>query len=205
VTAGGTREAIDAVRFIGNRSSGKMGHAIASEAATRGADVTLVTTSGLPAHPAVKLVRVESADEMAVAVSGIEADIAVMAAAVADFRPVREAPGKLARAGGPPELILEPTPDILAEVARRSPPPFLVGFAAEAGGLERIAGKAADKGVDLLVANDVTAPDAGFAVDTNQVTIVFKGGEMEEWPLAPKVEIARRLLDLVGGRMGRRR
>ncbi|HEY7703633.1 MAG TPA: bifunctional phosphopantothenoylcysteine decarboxylase/phosphopantothenate--cysteine ligase CoaBC [Acidimicrobiia bacterium] len=205
VTAGGTREAIDAVRFIGNRSSGKMGHAVASEAATRGADVTLVTTSDLAAHPSVKLVRVESAEEMAAAVAGIEADVAVMAAAVADFRPARPSDGKLARADGPPDLALEPTPDVLAEVARRSPPPFLVGFAAEAGGLERIAGKAAAKGVDLLVANDVTAPDAGFAVDTNRVTIVFKGGEMEEWPLASKVEIARRLLDLVGGQMGRRR
>ena len=91
---------------------------------------------------------------MAAAVAGIEADVAVMAAAVADFRPARPSEGKLARADGPPDLALEPTPDVLAEVAKRSPPPFLVGFAAEAGGLERIAGKAAAKGVDLLVAND---------------------------------------------------
>jgi phosphopantothenoylcysteine decarboxylase/phosphopantothenate--cysteine ligase len=205
VTAGGTREAIDAVRYIGNRSSGKMGHAVATEAAARGADVTLVTTSDLAAHPAVKVVRVESADEMAAAVAGIEAEVAVMAAAVADFRPARAVEGKLARADGPPELTLEATPDILAEVAERDPAPFLVGFAAEAGGLERVAAKAAAKGVDLLVANDVTAPDAGFGVDTNRVTIVFRGGEMEEWPLAPKADIARRLLDLVAGRMRTRR
>jgi phosphopantothenoylcysteine decarboxylase / phosphopantothenate---cysteine ligase len=197
VTAGGTREPIDPVRYIGNRSSGKMGHAVADEAARRGGEVVLVTTSGLSAHPAVKVVEVESAQEMAEAVAGIPADVAVMAAAVADFRPSAAASGKLARGDGPPELSLEPTPDVLASVAARNNRPFLVGFAAETGDLSRAIDKARVKGVDLLVANDVTEDGAGFGADTNRVTIVTPDGLTEPWPMMPKTEVARRLWDLI--------
>ena len=207
VTAGGTREAIDPVRYIGNRSSGKMGHAIADEAARRGAEVVLVTTAERPAHPAVKVIRVESAQEMAEACAATTADIAVMAAAVADFRPAQMAADKLERGEGPPEIRLESTPDILASVMRRQPRPFVVGFAAEtgnatAGWLDRAVQKAKRKGVDLLVANDITAAGAGFAVDTNRVSIVFRDGEVENWDLAPKVDIARQLWDLISREMG---
>jgi phosphopantothenoylcysteine decarboxylase/phosphopantothenate--cysteine ligase len=205
VTAGGTREAIDPVRYIGNRSSGKMGHAIADEAALRGADVTLVTTSDRPSHPSVKVLRVESAQEMAEAVAGIDAEVAVMAAAVADFRPVHPKTEKISRAEGPPEVFLEPTVDILAEVAARPQRPFLVGFAAETGGMGRAKEKARRKGVDLLVANDVTEPGAGFAVDTNRVTVIRPDGESQAWPQALKTEVARRLWDLISQDLGRGR
>lgn len=197
VTAGGTREPIDPVRYIGNRSSGKMGHAVADEAARRGAEVTLVTTSGLTAHSAVKVVQVESAQEMADAVAGVAADVAVMAAAVADFRPTAAAPGKLSRGDGPPDLSLEPTPDVLASVAARTNRPFLVGFAAETGDLTRVVDKAQKKKVDLLVANDVTEDGAGFAVDTNRVTIVTPDGRTEPWPMMSKTDVARRIWDLI--------
>ena len=206
VTAGGTREAIDPVRYIGNRSSGKMGHAVADEAARRGADVVLVTTADRPSHPAVKVVRVESAQEMADAASGVDADVAVMAAAVADFRPAGASEEKLARTDGPPEVHLEKTPDVLASVVARRPRPFVVGFAAETGTseqtwLERAAEKAARKKVDLLVANDVTEPGAGFGVDTNHVAIVFPDGRVDDWEMAPKSEVARRLWDLISNQM----
>jgi phosphopantothenoylcysteine decarboxylase/phosphopantothenate--cysteine ligase len=206
VTAGGTREAIDPVRYIGNRSSGKMGHAIADEAARRGAEVVLITASDLPAHPAVKAVRVESAQEMADAVAGVNADVAVMAAAVADFRPAGSSSEKLARTDGPPEVRLEKTPDVLAAVVARDPRPFVVGFAAETGSakqgwLERAVEKASRKNVDLLIANDITEPGAGFGVDTNHVAIVFPDGRTEDWEKAPKTEIARRLWDLISQQM----
>lgn len=197
VTAGGTREAIDPVRYIGNRSSGKMGHAIAEEAARRGADVTLVTTSSLPASPAMRRVQVESAAEMAAAVEGVDPDVAVMAAAVADFRPAGAATSKLSRVDGPPNLRLEATPDILASVAARPRRPFLVGFAAETGGIERAVKKAATKRVDLLVANDVTEEGSGFAVDTNRVSVIRPDGRVEAWPRLPKTEVARRLWDVI--------
>jgi phosphopantothenoylcysteine decarboxylase/phosphopantothenate--cysteine ligase len=203
VTAGGTREAIDPVRYIGNRSSGKMGHALADEAARRGATVTLVTTSALPSHPAVKVVTVESAQEMAEAVAAITPDIAIMAAAVADFRPARTVTNKLARNDGPPDLVLEPTPDVLASVANRSERPFLVGFAAETGDLSRAVEKARSKNVDLLVANDVTQEGAGFSVDTNLVTVITPEGESEPWELMSKAEVAARLWDLISERRGR--
>jgi phosphopantothenoylcysteine decarboxylase/phosphopantothenate--cysteine ligase len=203
VTAGGTREPIDPVRYVGNRSSGKMGHAIAAEAARRGADVTLVTTSHLATPPGVRRVDVERADEMDAAVRGLETDVAVMAAAVADFRPSGASDEKLHRSEGPSTLHLEATPDVLAGVAARSPRPFLVGFAAETGSLERAVDKARRKGVDLLVANDVSRPGAGFGVDTNIVTIVRSDGTTEPWPLLPKDEVARRLWDLLAGLLGR--
>jgi phosphopantothenoylcysteine decarboxylase/phosphopantothenate--cysteine ligase len=197
VTAGGTREPIDPVRYLGNRSSGKMGHAIADEAARRGATVTLVTASSLPVAPGVERLQVETALEMEKATAGVEADVAVMAAAVADFRPVVAAERKLSREDGPPQVTLEPNPDILAGVAARSPRPFLVGFAAETGGLDRAVAKAARKGVDLLVANDVSEEGSGFSVDTNRVTIVRPDGATESWPQMAKVDVARRLWDLI--------
>ncbi len=197
VTAGGTREPIDPVRYLGNRSSGKMGHAIADEAARRGATVTLVTASSLPAAPGVERVQVETALEMEKATAGVDADVAVMAAAVADFRPVVAAERKLSREDGPPQVILEPNPDILAGVAARDSRPFLVGFAAETGGLERAVAKAARKGVDLLVANDVSEEGSGFSVDTNRVTIVRPDGTTEAWPQMAKSDVARRLWDLI--------
>ncbi|MDH4306840.1 MAG: bifunctional phosphopantothenoylcysteine decarboxylase/phosphopantothenate--cysteine ligase CoaBC [Acidimicrobiia bacterium] len=205
ITAGGTREAIDPVRYIGNRSSGKMGHAIAEEAARRGAAVTLVTSSHLPSPGAVRRVQVESAQEMADAVASVDPDVAIMAAAVADFRPSTNHDAKLSRADGPPEIVLEPTPDILKTVADRVRRPFLVGFAAETGSLERAVEKARRKGVDVLVANDVSQPDAGFAVDTNRVTICWPDGRTEPWELAQKSVVAARILDLIERELGRTR
>lgn len=197
VTAGGTREAIDPVRYIGNRSSGKMGHAIAVEAARRGARVELVTTSRLPAGSGVNVHLIESAQEMAEAVGKISPDVAVFAAAVADFRPADPAPSKLARDDGPPTLELEPTPDILASVVERGDQIFTVGFAAETGGLERAKEKARRKKVDLLVYNDVGEEGSGFGVDTNRVAIVRADGSIEQWPLLRKSEVASRLWDVV--------
>src|SRR5690606_7213123 len=127
----------------------------------------------------------------------VEADLAAMAEAVADFRPAGAARSKLARTDGPPEIVLEATPDILASVARRSPRPFLVGFAAETGSLDRAVDKARRKGVDLLVANDVTEEGSGFAVGTNRVTVI-RAGVAEAWEQMPKADVARRLWDLIG-------
>jgi phosphopantothenoylcysteine decarboxylase/phosphopantothenate--cysteine ligase len=198
VTAGGTREPVDPVRFLGNRSSGKMGHAIADAAVRRGYDVTLVTTADLAVHPAVKVVRVETAEEMLSAVSGAEADIAIMAAAVADFRPVDPSSSKIPRAEGLSAIELTDTPDILASLVARSPRPFTVGFAAETGGIERAVDKAKRKEVDLLVYNDVTEPGSGFGTETNRVAFIDPYGAVEELPLLAKTEVAERLLDRIG-------
>ena len=198
VTAGGTREPIDPVRYVGNRSSGKMGHAIAVEAAERGAQVTLVTTAAPSDHPRIRVVEVATAEEMAEAVwSRTEAvDVAVLAAAVADFRPKEQLSYKVRRVDGPPVVDLVATPDILAGVASSTPRPFLVGFAAEAGPVEAARAKLA-KGVDLLVANDVTAPDSGFGSETNQVTLFFPDGDAEGWPSMPKQKVASKLWERI--------
>jgi phosphopantothenoylcysteine decarboxylase/phosphopantothenate--cysteine ligase len=198
VAAGGTREPIDPVRYLGNRSSGKMGHAIAAVAARRGAQVTLVT-SAAPPPAGVEVVSVETAAEMYEAVLSRAAhhDVLVMAAAVADFRPKEPSGEKLRRAAGPPELILEPTPDILSEVTGRAERPFVVGFAAEFGSLTEAVDKARAKRVDLLVANDVSQEDSGFGSDTNQVTLIVPGGGAEPWPLLSKREVAQRLWDRI--------
>ncbi len=201
VTAGGTREPIDPVRYLGNRSSGKMGHALAEEAAAVGADVTLITASDLPVSHLVKRIDVETAVEMDEAVKATPCEVAVMAAAVADFRPANPSVVKLSRQDGPPNIRLEPNPDILAGVVARDPKPFVVGFAAEVGGIERVVEKARDKGADLIVANDVTEEGAGFGGDTNRVTIVTPDGGIEEWPLAPKTEIARRIVRMIEERL----
>ncbi len=201
VTAGGTREAIDPVRFIGNRSSGKMGYAIAEAAARRGADVVLVTTVNRPAPPGVAdIVRVESAAEMADAVLGRygDADVVVMAAAVADFRPKASAAEKIKKAAGPPEIVLEPTTDILAELGHKKTTQYLVGFAAETERLvEQAAAKMKAKRVDLMVANDVTAPGSGFEADTNQAVLIAPDGTARPLPQMPKIELADAIWDRV--------
>ncbi len=207
VTAGGTREAIDPVRFIGNRSSGKMGYAVAEAAARRGATVVLVTTVDRPPPPGVTdVVRVESAAEMADAVLGryAEVDVVVMAAAVADFRPKASAPEKIKKAGGPPEIVLEPTTDILAELGRKKFMQYLVGFAAETERLvEQAAAKMAAKRVDLMVANDVTAPGSGFEVDTNQVVLITPDGTARQLPQMPKIQLADAIWDRVAPELKR--
>ncbi len=197
VTAGGTREPVDPVRYLGNRSTGKMGHAIADAAARRGMDVTLVTTSDLPALPAVKVVSVETAQDMLEAVSGIETDVALMAAAVADFRPADPSATKLARSEGLDSIELEPNPDILASVVDRDPVPFVVGFAAETGDLDRAIDKARSKRVDLLVYNDVSEPGSGFGTDTNRVVVIDREGDTDAWPVLSKEEVAERLIERV--------
>jgi phosphopantothenoylcysteine decarboxylase/phosphopantothenate--cysteine ligase len=205
VTAGGTREAIDPVRFVGNRSSGKMGYAVAEAAFRRGAAVTLVTTQGRPASSGIELVHVETADEMHDAVLGRfdGVDVVVMAAAVADFRPKAVAPEKLKKQEGVPEIVLEPTTDILAALGERKSGQLLVGFAAETERVrEHAAEKMARKGVDLMVANDVSAPDAGFEVDTNRAILLHSGGA-EETPLLTKIALADVILDRVADRLGR--
>ncbi|MET0830780.1 MAG: bifunctional phosphopantothenoylcysteine decarboxylase/phosphopantothenate--cysteine ligase CoaBC [Acidimicrobiia bacterium] len=204
VSAGGTREAIDPVRFIGNRSSGRMGNAIALAAAERGAAVTLVTTMAPAEHPDIAVLAVETADEMATAVwkTAEDADVVVLAAAVADFRPAEPSTGKLRRTDGPPEIALEPTPDILAGVARMQRRPFLVGFAAETGSLDEAVAKAERKGVDLLVGNDVSDPGSGFGTDTNQVAVITPDGATDRWPLLTKREVADRLWDRIAAMRG---
>ena len=205
VSAGGTAEPIDPVRFIGNRSTGRMGFAIAEAALLRGARVTLVrgTTSVAPPE-GVDIVDAETAADMRKAVLAAlpGSDALVMAAAVADFRPRAPSDAKLPRSKGL-HLDLEPTADILAEAAqivRRGPGdparrPLIVGFAAETGSLERAPEKATRKGVDLLVANDVSEPGSGFGTETNRVTIIVPGQAPEPWPPASKAEVAHRLLD----------
>ena len=199
VTAGGTREPIDPVRFIGNRSSGKQGHAVAEEAAARGAKVTLVTTTNLPVPNGIDVVRVETAAEMEQATlsRADDADVVVMAAAVADFRPVTSVDRKLKKADGVPQVVLEATTDILAALgARRRAGQTIVGFAAETDDLRaHAAEKLARKGVDLIVANDVSAPGVGFEHDTNAVLILRADGTATEVPLTDKRAVARAILD----------
>ena len=206
VTAGGTAEPIDPVRFIGNRSTGKMGVAIAEAALDRGARVTLVVGHvAVPLPSRAEVVRVETTSEMKDAVLDLvdASDALVMAAAVADFRPRRAATTKLSRGEGL-TIELEPTEDILAGAAAtvrasgaRSPRPILVGFAAETGSLDRAAAKLERKGVDLLVANDVSEAGSGFGTETNRVTILAADGPAQELPLLPKAAVADLLLDRV--------
>jgi phosphopantothenoylcysteine decarboxylase/phosphopantothenate--cysteine ligase len=200
VTAGGTREPIDAVRVIANRSSGKQGHALAFEAAARGASVTVVTTVPRDVPPGAELVRVETAAEMEAEVlaRAATADVVVMAAAVADFRPKVVADQKIKKDGGPPELVLEPTPDILAGLgAVKRPGQILVGFAAETEALrQNAADKLRRKHLDLIVANDVSAPGAGFEHDTNEVLILGEGIE-QNVSLTDKRVVAAAVFDAV--------
>jgi phosphopantothenoylcysteine decarboxylase/phosphopantothenate--cysteine ligase len=201
VSAGGTREPIDPVRFITNRSSGKQGHAVAEAARRRGAEVVLVTTTDQPASSGLTVDRVETAADMEAAMlaRAEHADVVVMAAAVADFRPKVASGSKLHKADGVPELVLEPTPDILAELGRRRRGhQVLVGFAAETEQVaERARAKLTGKGVDLIVANDVTAPGAGFDHDTNEVTIFGSDGTTTRIALRSKDAVAHAILDRV--------
>jgi len=205
VTAGPTYEDIDPVRFVGNRSSGRMGFALAAEAARRGARVTIVAGPTTITPPAVdRLVRVRSAAEMHAAVmeDASTADVVIMAAAVADYTPASPAVSKVAKADAPLTLTLRRTPDILAELgdlrARLGGSrPLLVGFAAETEGvLEKAREKRARKRIDVIVANDVSRADRGFDVETNAVTIVSDAGEIDV-PLQSKAGVARTILDQV--------
>ena len=213
VTAGGTREPIDTVRALVNRSSGKMGFALASEAARRGAEVVLVAgPCALPTPAGVRRVDVETALDMRAAVHAelSAATVVVMAAAVADFRPAAPLAGKIKKeelaAGAGLELRLVENPDILAEVSRERGPRIVVGFAAEShdvlGAARR---KLARKGCDLLVANDISRSDAGFESDRNAVWLLSPDGEVEELPLLEKGELAARLWDRIEKLCGARR
>jgi phosphopantothenoylcysteine decarboxylase / phosphopantothenate---cysteine ligase len=201
ITAGGTREPIDAVRVIANRSSGKQGYAIAEDAHRRGARVTVISTVDLPVASGVSVVSVETAQQMhdAVTKAAVSADVVIMAAAVADFRPVLSVEGKIKKNQGVPTITLEATPDILAKLGSIKPEhQVLVGFAAETENLvENARGKLERKNLDLIVANDVSAPGVGFAHDTNAVTILSASGEMKSVPLANKRTIATAVLDSV--------
>jgi phosphopantothenoylcysteine decarboxylase/phosphopantothenate--cysteine ligase len=210
VTAGGTREPIDPVRFISNRSSGKMGYAIAEAARDRGAGVTLITSAALPVPYGVRAVAVERAREMRDAVMAVlsEIDVLVMAAAVADYEPTEEADEKIKKTGHGLTLELLATPDILAEAAERrgaAASPILVGFAAETSDLVRNArDKLVRKRLDLLVANDVTLENSGFASDFNKVTIFRRDGGEADLSLMPKIEVAHFIWDEVLEGSGRR-
>jgi phosphopantothenoylcysteine decarboxylase/phosphopantothenate--cysteine ligase len=201
VTAGGTHEPIDPVRYVGNNSSGKMGFALAEAARDRGADVTLVSGPSPLADPfAIEVVRVRRAAEMRDAVISLceEADALIMAAAVADFQPAETVGEKIKRQHAESlTLPLVRTPDILGEVPSRSG--FIkVGFAAESNDLlDHARQKIADKQLDLIVGNDITASDAGFSVDTNRVMILDATGRQEELPLMSKYDVAWHILDRV--------
>ncbi|CAB4364477.1 MAG: bifunctional phosphopantothenoylcysteine decarboxylase/phosphopantothenate--cysteine ligase CoaBC [Actinobacteria bacterium] len=203
VSAGGTREPIDAVRVIANRSSGKQGYAVAAEAAARGARVTLVSTVDLPVPGGVVVRTVETAAQMHAVLDELAptADVIVMAAAVADFRPVTVAAGKLKKDQGIPQIMLEPTPDILAGLGASKPAgQVLVGFAAETSDLLANAeSKLRRKNLDLIVANDVAAPGVGFQHDTNAVTLLQRGGEVHTIALTDKRSIAQAILTIVVG------
>jgi phosphopantothenoylcysteine decarboxylase/phosphopantothenate--cysteine ligase len=201
VTAGGTREAIDPVRYIGNRSSGKMGFAIAKEAQRRGAHVTLIagfTTAPVP--EGVELIRVESAEQMAEEVLQAfpKTDIIIKAAAVADFKPKLQQKSKIKKSGQDLSIELCPTTDILKQLSKIKDQQILVGFAAETDQVTVYAKKKLqEKNVDLLVANDVSKADAGFEVDTNIVSILHRDGQVENLPLLSKDQIATLVLDRV--------
>ena len=200
ITAGGTQEPIDPARHIGNRSSGKMGFALAEAARDRGAEVTLITApSHLPEPDGIALVRVRTTAEMkeVVAEAVKEASALIMAAAVADYQPKTSAQTKIKKQSPGLTLELTRTPDILSEVKGSL---IKVGFAAESADVVANAKKKlAQKGLDLMVANDITEPESGFGADTNKVTIINKEGNVESLPLMSKREVAERILDRVVG------
>jgi phosphopantothenoylcysteine decarboxylase/phosphopantothenate--cysteine ligase len=211
VTAGGTREPIDPVRFIGNYSSGKMGFALAAAAADRGAQVSLVTTASHPAHHGIELRPVETAEEMLIELRAQldGADLLVMAAAVADFRPAATADHKIRREDTARlTLDLEPIPDLVATLGRErgAAGVYRVGFAAEGS---ELGGKALDKlkrkGLHAIVANDISRKDVGFGSDHNAGVILFADGTRQEIERMTKREMADRILDLVGPRLSSNR
>ncbi|MGZ9235373.1 MAG: phosphopantothenoylcysteine decarboxylase domain-containing protein, partial [Anaerolineales bacterium] len=205
ITAGGTQEPLDPVRVLTNRSSGKQGYALAQTGLDMGAQVTLITTPTLLTPPVgARLVNVETAKQMleAVLVESSKSDALIMASAVADFRPKNMAKDKIKKEGGIPQIELEGTEDILKTVAgRRSEtecPRVMVGFAAESRDLlENAAHKLKSKGLDFIAANDVSAKDAGFGVETNRVTLLFADGRREALPLMSKAEVAEIILGWV--------
>jgi phosphopantothenoylcysteine decarboxylase/phosphopantothenate--cysteine ligase len=205
VTAGGTREPIDAVRVITNRSSGKQGYALAEEAASRGARVILVTTVDRPLASAAEVVAVDTAASMRDAVMSRSeaADVIIMAAAVADFRPKAPPDGKIKKDDGLPDIVLEPTHDFLVDLGRaKRAGQVLVGFAAETDHvITNARAKLQQKGLDLIVANDVSAAGVGFEHDTNRVTILEDNGGIVEVPLSAKRDVARAVLDAVTVRL----
>jgi phosphopantothenoylcysteine decarboxylase/phosphopantothenate--cysteine ligase len=203
VSAGGTREPIDPVRFIGNRSSGKMGIAIAEAARDRGASVTLIAGVMSVTPPrGVNVVEATTAATMRQAVlrAAPAADVLVMAAAVADFAPKRASRSKIKRGGGDLQIDLVASPDIIAEVGEMADGtrPFLVGFAAESDDLEANArSKLRDKGLDLIVGNKVGGPFDAIGSDENKVIVFGAEGELSDWPMLPKRQVAERLWDLI--------
>ena len=204
VTAGGTREPIDPVRHIGNRSSGKMGYAVAEAARDRGAVVTLITTASLPQLAGIKVIPVETAVQMKEAVAGAvaQADVLIMAAAVADYQPKSAAKAKIKKKSPGLALELIRTPDILSEVKGN----FLrVGFAAESEDMiENARQKLQKKQLDIIIANDITDADSGFGTDTNKVTLIDRDGNVESLPLMSKREVADRILDKVVGLLAKK-
>jgi phosphopantothenoylcysteine synthetase/decarboxylase len=203
ITAGGTREPIDPVRYIGNRSTGQMGIAVADAAMARGARVTVIAASvDVPIPDGAAVIAVETAAQLHAALRATGAyDALVMAAAVADFRPAAVAEAKLERGAGL-RLELEPTEDIIADLVARAEPagpsrPVFVAFAAETGSLDRATAKLERKGVDLLVANDVAEPGSGFGTETNRVSLLSRDGRRDDLPLLSKRDVADRLLDRV--------
>jgi phosphopantothenoylcysteine decarboxylase/phosphopantothenate--cysteine ligase len=208
VTAGGTREPIDPVRFIGNKSTGKQGHAIAEAAVRAGADVTLITTSALPTSTGIRRIEVTTASELndAVNASITGADVVVMAAAVADFTPARTADQKIKKTDGVPEITLVPTVDILADLGRRKAAgeiaSLLVGFAAETQNIAANArSKLERKGADLIVANDVASDNSGFAHNTNAVTVYSSDGGETSLSLRSKAEIGNELCGIISAHL----
>lgn len=200
ITAGGTKERIDPVRYIGNDSSGRMGYALAQRAKARGAIVTLVSASALPTPQGVEVIRVESAEQMRAQVMErySQQDVLIKAAAVSDYRPVAPASHKLKKDGNRMVIELEENVDILAELGQQPDRPYLVGFAAETERLhERMAQKIAKKNCDLLVGNNVLLSGAGFEGSTNIVSVFDRSGLIADWPILDKEEVADRLLSLV--------
>lgn len=205
VSAGGTQEPLDPVRVLTNRSSGKQGYALAQAALDAGAQVTLVTTpTSLTPPVGAKVVNVETATQMleAVLAESVHADVLIMAAAIADFRPAETATNKIKKRDGIPQVTLEATEDVLAAVSaqktEKKRPIVTVGFAAESRDLLANASeKLKSKKLDLIVANDISASDAGFGVETNRVTLLFADGTQEALPLMSKVEVAETIIERV--------
>jgi phosphopantothenoylcysteine decarboxylase/phosphopantothenate--cysteine ligase len=209
VTAGGTRERIDPVRFISNRSSGKQGYAVAQAALDAGAEVVVITAARMTCPAGARCVEIDSAQEMhdAVMRETADADVLVMAAAVADFRPAEPAAHKIKKAEGVPTIALTRNPDILLDVAREREktgmPAVVVGFAAESQDLlQNARTKLERKGLSMIVANDIAAADAGFAVDTNRVTVLADNGTEETLPLMSKAAVAEQLVERIANRLG---
>ena len=200
VTAGGTQEAIDPVRVITNHSSGKQGYALAQAALDEGAEVTLITTpTGLNPPIGARVVRVKSAQDMLDALMNETADALVMAAAAADFRPKETAKDKLKKRDGIPQIQLEAAPDILKTISGQGGVPkrfrVMAGFAAESRDLlQNASEKLKSKGLDLIAANNISAQDAGFAVETNRITLLFADGSQENLPLMSKTEAAEKIV-----------